>query len=177
MGKATYGTGTIFKRGRIWYLSYYVDGQQVVRSSRSTNVQDAKRLRDQILGKKSRGELADTVTANVTCGELLDDLLEHAKANIKASTEKIWRFVVEASIRPFFGHRKAANLTTAIFKEYRRQRLAEGKSDSTCNRELSMLRTAFNLGRKCTPPKVLTIPYFPMVAETNVRQGFLTDEE
>jgi integrase len=177
MGKATYGTGTIFKRGRIWYLSYYVDGQQVVRSSRSANVQDAKRLRDQILGKKSRGELGDTVTANVTCGELLDDLLEHAKANIKASTEKIWRFVVEASIRPFFGHRKAANLTTAIFKEYRRQRLAEGKSDSTCNRELSMLRTAFNLGRKCTPPKVLTIPYFPMVAETNVRQGFLTDEE
>ena len=62
MGKATYGTGTIFKRGRIWYLSYYVDGQQVVRSSRSANVQDAKRLRDQILGKKSRGELGDAVT-------------------------------------------------------------------------------------------------------------------
>ena len=62
MGKATYGAGTIFKRGRIWYLSYYVDGQQVVRSSRSANVQDAKRLRDQILGKKSRGELGDAVT-------------------------------------------------------------------------------------------------------------------
>jgi len=29
MGKATYGTGTLFKRGRIWYLSYYVDGRQV----------------------------------------------------------------------------------------------------------------------------------------------------
>ena len=25
--------------------------------------------------------------------------------------------------------------------------------------------------------KVLNIPYFPMVAETNVRQGFLTDEQ
>ena len=166
MGKATYGTGTIFKRGRIWYLSYYVNGQQVVRSSRSTNIQDAKRLRDQILGKKSRGELGDTSTANVTCGELLDDLLDHAKSNIKASTEKIWRFVVEASIRPFFGHRKAANLTTAILKELRRKRLTDGKSESTCNRELSMLRTAFNLGRKCTPPKVTMIPYFPMVAET-----------
>jgi hypothetical protein len=69
-----YGTGTIFKRGRIWYLSYYVNGQQVVRSSRSTNIQDAKRLRDQILGKKSRGELDDAVTVNVTCGELPDDL-------------------------------------------------------------------------------------------------------
>jgi integrase len=40
-----------------------------------------------------------------------------------------------------------------------------------------MLRTAFNLGRKCTPPKVLIVPYFPMVAETLVRQDFLTDEQ
>jgi integrase len=40
-----------------------------------------------------------------------------------------------------------------------------------------MLRTALNRGRKCTPPKVISIPYFPMVAETNVRQGFLSDEQ
>lgn len=62
-------------------------------------------------------------------------------------------------------------------KEYRRKRLAEGRGESTCNRELSLLRTAFNLGRKCTPPKVVTIPYFPLVAETNTRQGFLTDAQ
>ncbi len=31
---ATYGAGTIFKRGRIWYVSYYVDGQQFIRSTR-----------------------------------------------------------------------------------------------------------------------------------------------
>ena len=52
----------------------------------------------------------------VTCGELLDDLLEHAKHNVKASTEKIWKLVVEASLRPFFGHRKAANLSTAMLR-------------------------------------------------------------
>jgi hypothetical protein len=37
-----------------------------------------------------------------------------AKTNFKASTEKITRLVIEASIRPFFGHRKAASLTTAM---------------------------------------------------------------
>ena len=61
--------------------------------------------------------------------------------------------------------------------EFRRKRAAEGRSVATANRELAILRTALNRGRKCTPPKVLTIPYFPMVAETNVRQGFLTDDE
>ena len=102
MGKGNYGTGTIFKRGRIWYLSYYVNGQQVVRSSRSTNIQDAKRLRDQILGKKSRGELGDATSANVTCGELLDDLLDHAKATSKLRPKKSgaswWKPVSDRSL-------------------------------------------------------------------------------
>jgi hypothetical protein len=34
-----------------------------------------------------------------------------------------------------------------------------------------------NLGRRCTPPKVDSIPYFPMVKEENARQGFLTDQQ
>jgi integrase len=92
-------------------------------------------------------------------------------------TERIWKLVVEASLRPYFGHRKAAKIDTATLKEYRRKRLAEGRSDHACNRELSMLRTAFNLGRKCTPPKVNVVPYFPIVAETHIRQGFLTDDQ
>ena len=177
MGKATYGTGTLFKRGRIWYVSYYINGRQVQRSSRSNNIQDAKRLRDEILGKKARGEMGDSASQKITCNELLDDLLEYGKSNIKASTAHIWGLVIKANIRPFFGHLKVASLTTEKLKDYRRKRLAEGRSEGTCNRELSMLRTALNRGRKCTPPKVISIPYFPMVAETNVRQGFLSDEQ
>jgi integrase len=177
MERSSYGSGTIYQRGDIWYVSFWADGRQIQKSSGSRKRQDAVRLRDQLLGKKVRGELGNTAAERVTCGELLNDLLEHAKSNFKASTEKIWRLVIEANIRPFFGDRKAANVTTAMLKEYRRRRLAEGRSESTCNREISILRTAFNLGRKCTPPKVTLLPYFPMVAETNARQGFLTDEQ
>jgi hypothetical protein len=89
------------------------------------------------LGKKARGEMGPAAVDKVTCGELLDDLLEHARHNVKASTEKIWKLVIEASLRPFFGHRRAASLNTALLKEYRRKRLAEGRSEATCNRELS----------------------------------------
>jgi integrase len=178
MGKATYGTGTLFKRGRIWYVSYYVNGRQVQRSSRSNNIQDAKRLRDQILGQKARGEIRGFgQSEKINCNELLDDLLEYGKSNIKPSTAHIWGLVIKANIRPFFGHLKVVNLTTEKLKDYRRKRLAEGRSEGTCNRELSILRTALNRGRKCTPPKVITLPHFPMVAETNVRQGFLSDEQ
>ncbi len=90
MPRSSYGSGTIFQRGEVWYVAYWVNGRQVQRSSRSTNVQDPKRLRDQILGKKARGEMVNAAVDKITCGELLDDLLEHAKANIKEPTAKIW---------------------------------------------------------------------------------------
>src|SRR5438552_3273837 len=99
------GPGTTFKRGRIWYASYYVNGRQVQRSSRSNNMQDAKRLRDQILGQKARGEMGGFgQSEKITCNELLDDLLEYGKSNIKPSTAHIWELFIKANIRPFFGH-------------------------------------------------------------------------
>jgi integrase len=61
--------------------------------------------------------------------------------------------------------------------QYRKKRKDGGVMDATVNRELSILRTAFHNGRKRTPAKVNIVPYFPMVKETTVRQGFLSDEK
>jgi hypothetical protein len=147
MATSSYGAGTIFKRGEVWYVSFWVDGRQVQKSSGSRRRQGAVLLRDQLLGKKSRGEAADVVAARVTCGELLDDLLEYTGANIKPTTARVWKLVIEATLRPLFGHLRAAKLTTEKLREFRRKRSAEGRSDATANRELSILRTALNRGR------------------------------
>jgi len=48
---------------------------------------------------------------------------------------------------------------------------------ATLNRELSILKRAFNLALELTPPKVKTVPYIPMQVESNTRTGFLKDEE
>jgi integrase len=176
--KSHHGTGTLHKRGNVWYVSYWIDGKQYQKSSGSSDIKDAKKLRDQILGKKARGEVGNVVADKITCGQLLDDVLRHVAENGKASTAKVWKLVIDANLRPFFGHLKAATLSTDRMREYRDQRQAEGRAGSTCNRELSILRTAFNLGRKCTPPKVDRLPFFPLVSEAgNARQGFLTDEQ
>lgn len=129
MAGKSYGAGAIFERGEIWDVSFWADARQIQKSSWSRKRQDAVRLRDHLLGKKARGEMGLAAADKVTCGELLDDLLEHAKHNTKASTEKIWKLVVEASLRPFFGHRRAASLNTAVLKEYHRKRLREGQPD------------------------------------------------
>ena len=116
--------------------------------------------------------------AKVTCRELLDDLLAHYDAgNAKPTTTRVFRWCIEANLKPYFGDLKAATLSTPKLKAYRDKRKADGVTETTCNRELSILRIALNLGRKSTPAKVVTMPFFPMVREDNARQGFLTDQQ
>jgi integrase len=174
MPRKTDGSGTIYLRGDIWWVKIRVDGRPVYESSKSTKKTDAIKLRDKMLGKKSRGELSGGSADRVLVTELLDDVL---KSDIKASTRYVWEKVIEKNIRPFFGKLKAQRLTTDHMDKYREKRKGEGRCDATANRELSILRTAFHNARKRTPPKVLLVPYFPIVAETNIRKGFLSDEQ
>jgi integrase len=164
-------SGTVYKRGNTWWVKVYVDGKPVYQSSKSESKTDAIDLRDRLLGKKSRGELAPA-SAKILIGELLDDVL---KSDIAESTRYIWGLVVKKNIRPAFGKLRAASLTTRHLENYRERRKRGGASEATCNRELCVLRTALNNGRKRTPPKVHIVPHFPMRQETNVRMGFLTD--
>ena len=174
MPRKTDGSGTLYLRGDIWWVKIRVDGRPVYESSKSTKKSEAIKLRDKMLAKKSRGELSGGSADKVLIGELLDDVL---KSDIKPSTRYIMGKVIEKNIRPFFGKIRAQRLTTDLMDRYREKRKGEGRSDSTANRELSILRTSFHNARKRTPPKVLVVPYFPIVAETNIRKGFLSDEQ
>jgi hypothetical protein len=170
----TYGAGTIYLRGDVWWVRVYIDNKPISQSSKSTKKSDAIKLRDQLLAKKHRGEITGGTPDKVLIGELLDDVL---KSDIEESTRYIWKAVVEKNLRPSFGKVRAARLSTDLMDRYREKRTAEGRTDATVNRELSIMRTAFHNARKRTPPKVNVVPYFPMVKETTVRKGFLTDKQ
>jgi integrase len=168
------GAGSIYQRGRIWWVQVWVNGKQISQSSKSTDKADARKLRDKLLGKRHRGELIETAQDKILIGELLDDVL---KSDIEDSTRYVWRLVIDKSIRPAFGKIKAQRLSTSTMEEYRESRKAQGVADATVNRELSIMRTAYHNGRKRTPPKVQVVPYFPMVKETTVRKGFVSDAQ
>jgi integrase len=177
MPRSKDGAGSIYQRGNIWWVKVHVDGKPIRESSGSEKYEDAKRLRDKLLGQKHRGEISGGNPARVTVGELLDDFLVYAKSNVRESTEYIYRKVTENSLRPFFATLKAQKVTTDKLNEYRQVRLSEGRSEATANRELALVRIAYRLGQGSTPPKVLMVPKFPMVKEDNARQGFLRDEQ
>jgi integrase len=175
MPKKTDGSGTIYRRGNIWWVKIRVNGRPVYESSKSTKKTEAIKLRDKLLAKRHRGEISGGAPDKVLIGELLDDLLR--LEGYKPNTKYIWQKIIEKNVRPFFGAIRAARLTTDLIDQYREKRKRQRRSDTTVNRELALIRMAFHNGRKRTPPKVNIIPYFPMVTESNVRTGFLSDEQ
>ena len=131
----------------------------------------------------SKLEQGITGASKALMGALLDDLLADYKINGK-SYEWV-DHVVRVHLRPFFSKVKAAKIGTDQIRAYIAMRQqphtrnhGEHKreygpaANATINRELALLRRAFNLGRMATPPKVSAAPFIPMLAENNVRKGF-----
>lgn len=137
------------------------------------NKNDAQKGLNAELLKRDLGQTGATV--KVTVGELLDMLLNDYKINGKRyewAEQKVRLY-----LRPAFGKLRASKLSTPMLQSYVAKRLDGGAAVATVNRDLSLLRRAFNLGYKATPRLVAEVPNFPLIRENNVRKGFFEHEE
>ena len=83
----------------------------------------------------------------------------------------------ENHLMPFFGGIRAAKLSTDDINRYVEKR-QQAANNATINRELALLKRAFNLGTECTPKKVCVVPVFPKrLRENPPRQGFVSEAE
>jgi integrase len=82
-------------------------------------------------------------------------------------------------LKPFFGDMRANQITTDSLRRYRKNRMAEENppASATVNRELQVLRKAFKLAAKSSPPKIQLVPQFEMAVEDNTRMRFITEED
>lgn len=106
---------------------------------------------------------------------LLDDLVADYRINGKAL--KWCSQIVEKQLRPHFGTMPAGKVTSDTIRDYIGLRKSEGIANATINRELALLRRAYNLAAKSDPPKVAKVPRIPKLEENNVRTGFFEDAE
>ena len=183
---ATPRFGRIYQRrkGGKWWIAYYHHGKEVRESAQSYKQGDAERLLKTRHAEIIAGKYH--TTPNVTVDQLLDDLLHDYQVNEKSSQ---WvKLVNDTHLRPHFGHLRADQVTTSSINSYiakrRRPRPNKatkkerpGAKNATINRELSLLRRAFNLALRSDPPKVAGTPRFPKLAEHNVRKGFFEHHE
>jgi integrase len=109
----------------------------------------------------------------VSVAELLDDLVAVYEVEQRPSLRTLRGHV--AALRPALGHVRAAVLSTRMLQRFVVQQRATDAAEATIGRRLDTLHRALTLGRDATPPKVTTIPIFPVIDESgNVRQGFAT---
>jgi len=168
--------GMVYKRGRIWWIKYYRNGKAFRESSKSRKVSDAKQLLRKREGEIARSEFLNPKTDRMRFEELAEDLLNEYQANNRKSL--IWvRRRIDLHLTPFFAGLRVVDITTDRVRAYTIKRQEEGASNSSINRELAALKRMFNLAAQMTPPKVVRVPYIPMLKEKNVRKGFFEHGE
>jgi integrase len=167
--------GSIYKRGKIWWIQYYRNGKPYQESSKSTKKTVARKKLEIREGEIARGKLPGIQFDKVTFDELAKDFLTDYELNQRKSLERAQISVNH--LKEFFEGIKVVDITTARVKAYIKTRLAEGAANGTINRELAGLKRMLYLGAKDTPPRVDRVPYIPMLEENNTRKGFFEHEE
>ncbi len=163
--------GTIYRRGRIWWIKYYRNGKPFRETSRSKKASDAKRLLRRREGEIGAGSFVGPCAERVRFEELAEGFLNDYQANGRKSL--VWaRRRIENHLMPFFEGLRVVEITSERVRAYTIKRQQEGASNGSINRELAALKRMFNLAAEMTPPKVARAPYIPMLKESNVRKGF-----
>ena len=88
------------------------------------------------------------------------------KANARRSADRL-EFSL-AHLLPFFGARKAIQVTSADVTAYRVKRQEAGAATATVNRELAALKRMFSLAVK--GERLQRMPYTAMLMENNARR-------
>lgn len=178
-----------------WWIKYGKDGRVFRESSRSEKYSDAERPLKIRVGEIAAGRFQGLNPERTTADELLGDVLLDYRVDGKAV--RFAASAIDNHLRPHFSGRRASTVSTAGVQKYAgfrrsanqgarpyRGRLGEAKhipilpaGNGTINRELALLKHAFQLGMKHTPRKVTSVPYIPLLDEDNVRKAFFEHDQ
>ena len=169
------GDGRVYRRGSIWWVAYYHDGQEHRESSMSRERKEAEKLRRQRVGEIAAGMVpSPQVSARATTRSLpmrdLFDLLE-SNYRLKPGSHRTSLSYL-ARLRQRFRRYTVQSCTSTVISQYMAAMLKSGRKVPTINREINVLRTAFRLGYE--HDLVSRIPVVRLLPDHSVRNEFFT---
>jgi integrase len=167
------GQGGLFrgKRSSYWQMSYWNGWRQVRESARTADRKEAleilQRRLSEVAQRKGEGVGPERVKINALFTLLIEDYRRQDKADLYQAELRVAKH-----LRPEFGDLAAGKLTSRHIRDYIERRKKEA-ANATINRELAIVRRAYNLGALEDPPLVYRVPRIPKLKEDNIREGFL----
>ena len=174
MASHKHGAGTVYLRGNIWWISYHVRNRPIQESSGSTRKAEAENLLKQRVGEVAAGVRVGPQRA--TIGDLCKLVIEDNRVRGLSDTIHV-ELRYNSNIAPLLARLPASRFGQNQIRQYIDSRRGDGASNATINRELAILRRGFKLGTREDPPLVSRQPAMPVLPETNVRQGFLEQDQ
>jgi integrase len=163
------GKGHVFRRGRLWWISLYVDGQRHRESSGSTLRTDAVRL----LAERVALLAPAPGLASTRLSDLCGIITTHYEINRRRSAARLR--VCLGHLRDHFRDPLARSIDASALFGYVEARLQQGAGPGTINVELAVLRRAFRLALKLG--RIAKVPEFQLLTPPPPRQGFVEREQ
>lgn len=168
MPKYRRGSGSIYRRGKVWWLSYYTkDGRHVCESAQTKDKGAAREELQKKMGQRAEDRLV-IGSDKVTFEELIAGVENDYKANGRKSLDKVK--CRSKRLAESFAQRKAREITMAEVLAFIAKRQEQGAGNGEINRELALLRRAFSLA--LAAEKIIRRPHIPHLEEPSPRAGF-----
>ncbi|MDH4083481.1 MAG: tyrosine-type recombinase/integrase [Nitrospira sp.] len=138
----------LVKRNHVWWMSFMYQGRQVRRSTGTTD----KRLAESILCKVkvqiAEGQFFERhEDVERTFQEMMDRYV-HERAVMKAPKSRVRDRAALNHLLPVFGNKVLAEISPKLLAAYKAQRRMEHAAPATINKELQLVRHAFNLAMR-----------------------------
>ena len=166
----------LVKRNNIWWMSFTYEGRQVRRSTETSDKKLAEAILSKIRVQIVEGKYFEKPKEDpYTFSQLMDRYLkEHASR--RAHYRRYVNMVT--NVKAFFGNPNLSQITPKTIVAFKAKRYADGVMPATINRELAMLKKAFNLAcREWEWAKDNPVCRVSMEREQNSRDRWLTEQE
>ena len=166
----------LYKRGQVWWMSFVFKGKYYRKSTETEDRKLAQRILDKVKGEIAEGRWFEKLPGeDKTFREMMEKFLdEHASRKVSNKTYQSY----VRSLNPFFGNYTLTDITPKVINEYKLKRRNDGVKPGSINRELAILKKAFNLALKEwewvreNPASKVSLE-----EENNKRDRWLTDDE